>query len=201
MTTGQLIRAARKKAGITQTELAQKLNIPFQSVSQWERDLRNPKYETIKRIAAALNIEWIELVPEDMQGQTVIDHIKRELTTPQDLSKTEKNKEDEFKALAQIAKAWSQTAETLKRIKHDSPEKFKRIGIPLAEVDSDIAIAEDWAESIASILILSGFSEEGAKKVVSYAEDILPRYQAPQSTPPDTEDNDTTPPPDAPETK
>lgn len=65
MTTGQLIKAARKNAGMTQTELAKKLNIPFQSVSQWERDLRNPKYDTLKRIAAALNIPIHELISDE----------------------------------------------------------------------------------------------------------------------------------------
>lgn len=56
MTTGQRIKEARKQAGMTQTELAQKLNIPFQSVSQWERDIRNPKYDTLRRIAAVLDV-------------------------------------------------------------------------------------------------------------------------------------------------
>lgn len=79
MTTGQLIKVARKNAGMTQSELAQRLNIPFQSVSQWERDLRNPKYDTIKRIAAALGVEWTDLVPEGQQGQTVIEHFKSSL--------------------------------------------------------------------------------------------------------------------------
>ncbi len=75
MTTGQLIRAARKNAGMTQAELAQKLGISYVGISQWENDLRNPKYDTIRRIAAALGVEWTELVPEDQQGQTVLDHI------------------------------------------------------------------------------------------------------------------------------
>lgn len=67
MTTGQRIKAARKKAGLTQAELAQKLDdIPFQSISQWERDLRNPKYETLVRIATALKVDWTELVPEEL---------------------------------------------------------------------------------------------------------------------------------------
>lgn len=56
MTTGQLIKAARKEAGMTQAELASKLGIPYQSVSQWERDTRNPKYDTLQRIAAALGV-------------------------------------------------------------------------------------------------------------------------------------------------
>lgn len=56
MTTGQLIKAARKKAGMTQAELADKLGIPYQSVSQWERGTRNPKRETLKRLAKALHV-------------------------------------------------------------------------------------------------------------------------------------------------
>lgn len=55
MTTGQLIKAARKRAGLTQMELAEKLGVPYQSVGQWERDIRNPKYESLYRIAAALD--------------------------------------------------------------------------------------------------------------------------------------------------
>lgn len=62
MTTGQLIKSARKSAGMTQSELAQKLKIPFQSVSQWERDLRNPKKETLQRIAAALGVSYFDLM-------------------------------------------------------------------------------------------------------------------------------------------
>lgn len=61
MTTGERIKAARKKAGITQAELALRLDIPFQSISQWERDIRKPKKETILRIANALNIHPAEL--------------------------------------------------------------------------------------------------------------------------------------------
>ncbi len=54
MTVGERIKEARKKANMTQNELAQKMGIPFQSISQWERDLRKPKYETLARIATAL---------------------------------------------------------------------------------------------------------------------------------------------------
>ena len=50
MTTGQRIKEARKRAGMTQAELAEKLEIPFQSVSQWERDIRKPKKETLEKL-------------------------------------------------------------------------------------------------------------------------------------------------------
>ena len=61
MTTGERIKAARKKAGMTQAELALRLDIPFQSISQWERDIRKPKKETIAKIANALNVHPVEL--------------------------------------------------------------------------------------------------------------------------------------------
>lgn len=56
MTTGQRIRIARKKANMTQAELASRLHIPYQSIGQWERDLRNPKYETLQALANELDV-------------------------------------------------------------------------------------------------------------------------------------------------
>ena len=76
MTTGQLIREARKKAGMTQAELAKKLGISYVGISQWENGTRNPKYDTLQRIASALEIDWTELVPEGERAQTIIKHIK-----------------------------------------------------------------------------------------------------------------------------
>lgn len=79
MTTGQLIRAARKRKKMTQAELAEKLKISYVGVSQWENGIRNPKYDTIKKIADALDVDWTELVPAEDQGQIVADHMKEKL--------------------------------------------------------------------------------------------------------------------------
>lgn len=62
MTTGEKIKAAREKAGFTQAELASKLGIPYQSIGQWERGLRKPKWETLEKIAEALQIPVYELI-------------------------------------------------------------------------------------------------------------------------------------------
>ena len=40
---------------MTQSDLANILGIPYQSIGQWERNTRNPKYETLEKIAHALN--------------------------------------------------------------------------------------------------------------------------------------------------
>ena len=60
MSVGQNIKKARKKAGMTQKELAQKLGLSFQSIAQWENDLRNPKVETLRKIANALECDPAE---------------------------------------------------------------------------------------------------------------------------------------------
>ena len=41
---------------MTQKELGLKLGVSFQSIAQWENDLRKPKHETLQRIANALNV-------------------------------------------------------------------------------------------------------------------------------------------------
>lgn len=62
MTTGARIKAARKAAGMTQAELASRLGIPYQSIGQWENDLRNPKYESLQKIASALGVSVADLL-------------------------------------------------------------------------------------------------------------------------------------------
>lgn len=63
MTIGEKIKQARKKAGYTQKELGEKLGISQVRVAQYENGIRNPKIETIKKIAEALNVEIIDLIP------------------------------------------------------------------------------------------------------------------------------------------
>lgn len=78
MTTGQLISTARKNAGMTQAELAQKLGISYVGISQWERDIRNPKKETLQRIADALDISLSELTgkQEETIGNSILEILR-----------------------------------------------------------------------------------------------------------------------------
>lgn len=59
---GELIRAARKKKGWTQSDLAYKLGINPVGIVQWEQNRRNPKFETRQKIARALDIDITELM-------------------------------------------------------------------------------------------------------------------------------------------
>lgn len=52
---GELISKKRKNLGLTQNQLAQTLNISFQSVSKWETGTAYPDIEMLPGLAAALN--------------------------------------------------------------------------------------------------------------------------------------------------
>ena len=65
MTTGQRIQQARKKAGLSQKQLGEKLGLSASMIGQWENDLRNPKFDTLRRIAAALNTPIHNLIPNE----------------------------------------------------------------------------------------------------------------------------------------
>lgn len=55
MTFGQRLRQIRENKGITQKELAEKLNVTFQTISKWENSVTEPDISTIKEIARLLN--------------------------------------------------------------------------------------------------------------------------------------------------
>lgn len=54
-TIGQSIAFYRKKAKLTQEDLAEKLNVTSQAVSKWENDLSYPDLESTGRLASVLN--------------------------------------------------------------------------------------------------------------------------------------------------
>ncbi|PCK22749.1 transcriptional regulator [Bacillus pumilus] len=51
MALGERIRALREAEKLTQKALADKLKIPHQNLSNYERGFRNPDYETLIKIA------------------------------------------------------------------------------------------------------------------------------------------------------
>ena len=64
MTTGERIKTFRKHKGLTQKELAERMGVAPQTLAQWENNLRNPKYETLNRIAKELEISYLDLVED-----------------------------------------------------------------------------------------------------------------------------------------
>lgn len=85
LTTGQLIKDARKKAGMTQKELADKLGLSFQAVAQWENDLRNPKYDTLEKIARALGVATYTLTQASGSFESAIKEARGKLEIEEDI--------------------------------------------------------------------------------------------------------------------
>jgi transcriptional regulator with XRE-family HTH domain len=48
MTTGELIRSARMRAGLSQQELAERLRVPQSQITRWERDVVEPGFSTLR---------------------------------------------------------------------------------------------------------------------------------------------------------
>lgn len=57
MHIGETIVAIRKEKGMSQAELAQKMGVKPQTISQYERGIKNPKPATIKKFADALGVD------------------------------------------------------------------------------------------------------------------------------------------------
>ena len=58
---GEKLKAARKAAGMTQAELAEKAGVLQKDVSRWENGLE-PRALTLKRLAQALGCSMDDLV-------------------------------------------------------------------------------------------------------------------------------------------
>lgn len=61
MTVGERIQAARKKAGMKQSDLAGKLGVAVITIGQYERGKREPRLGQLKAISAALDVDvnWL----------------------------------------------------------------------------------------------------------------------------------------------
>lgn len=63
---GKMIASVRRERGLSQSQLAQKLNCSKQAISNYERGTRDPDYETLEAIADILNCPIAFFVsPED----------------------------------------------------------------------------------------------------------------------------------------
>lgn len=84
-TIGSRIKELRKKEGLTQTELADKVGVHYQAVQHWEKDRNGPKGEQWDKLAAALKSSKNYLLfgnsqqesgKTDPRRQAIIDMVK-----------------------------------------------------------------------------------------------------------------------------
>ena len=88
-TMGQRIAQLRKEQGLTQKELADRMNVTDKAVSKWERDLSCPDISSVPRLAEVLGVgvETLLAEPEEpvaavvpvenRKGENLIDLVLR----------------------------------------------------------------------------------------------------------------------------
>lgn len=80
--TGAFIQRCRKDLGMTQSELAQKLNITDKAISRWERGVGFPDIQLLEPLAEALQITLLELMRgEKMESEQVDKDVADEAIT------------------------------------------------------------------------------------------------------------------------
>lgn len=77
-TMGSKISVLRKERGMTQAELAEKMNVTDKAVSKWERNLSCPEVNSLPRLAEIFDISVDELMTADTLGNTAAEDITDE---------------------------------------------------------------------------------------------------------------------------
>ena len=77
MNFSQLLKSIRMEKGFSQKEIAEKLGVSQPSYAQYEPGKRNPKAETIKKIADALGVSIEEINPD--LGNLSMEIVKKEI--------------------------------------------------------------------------------------------------------------------------
>ncbi len=70
--TGKIIKELREKVGLTQAELASKINVSDKTISKWETGKGLPDITLLSPLSKALNVSIIEL----MNGEYIINNSK-----------------------------------------------------------------------------------------------------------------------------
>ena len=70
MTVGETLKSLREKVNMTQKELADKLGVSASHISQYERNLRNPSQNQLKKFADALGVSFDVLLASKIDDIT-----------------------------------------------------------------------------------------------------------------------------------
>ena len=68
MALGQNILKLRKKNGLSQEQLGEKVNVTRQTISNWELEETAPNPEQLKLLSKALNVSVDDLIDNDLQN-------------------------------------------------------------------------------------------------------------------------------------
>lgn len=80
-TFGQRFQRLRKNAGLTQEDIATKLNITSQAVSKWENDISAPDISVLLELSEMLNVSVEQILGKEPMADVVISKTKRDVNS------------------------------------------------------------------------------------------------------------------------
>lgn len=204
-TTGELIKAARKKAGLTQAELGAKLGITPAAISQFEKPSSNPTFDTLEKIANALSCKISDLceyydtarikpniTPEEMEWFKFKAEVTQKVQTGEALISEEQQKiidyENQKEEIAKREAAKNAPKFIIKEepkkhlnfFNHDKKKSITYDGKPPKFTDRSTSFEESKAQEEAHNLIDSIPNEEPLswerEKIALQLRDILSTY-------------------------
>ncbi len=78
-TFGQRFQRLRKSAGLTQEDVATKLNITSQAVSKWENDVSAPDISVLLKLSEMLNVSVEQILGKEPVADVVISENKKDI--------------------------------------------------------------------------------------------------------------------------
>lgn len=78
------IKKARKKSGLTQKEVSEKLGVSQAQYARWESGGRNPKDETVEKLADIFNVSFDSLQGRNDGLEEIINLLNENTLTEED---------------------------------------------------------------------------------------------------------------------
>lgn len=78
------LKQARRNASLTQKEVAERMEISQQQYARWEQGLRNPKHETLEKLAEIFGTTSDALKGRDDGLEDIIDTLRKYDLTDED---------------------------------------------------------------------------------------------------------------------
>ena len=80
MISADLLKGARRRAGLTQAELGRRVGRPASQIARWERGAVKPSLETLRALIRACGLELTFGLAT--RGDSYLPHINRQLALP-----------------------------------------------------------------------------------------------------------------------
>lgn len=140
MIIGESIKKLRKQKGMTQKQLSQELGIAINSLSRYEIGERNPPFDMLEKIAAALGVQTWELLCDDVSKGLADVYVKTSIINNQETFEAyEGLKEVAGEAANQLIDRNAENDEGIKyfynKLNHEGKKEALKRTIELTEIE------------------------------------------------------------------